>query len=180
MADLFEQIVSDYLTEKGYLTKLNVNYRRADGWQSGSDIDVLALHKLDYNVVVGECKSWQGGISGDKMLDPNAKGAEQEKGYFKAIFDPEWEEGLARKVEEEFGTRKFTYTIFCTKLNGPSEQLKKRPVAGNRIEIVTLSEIVHETVERLKAKKNQSVEPTTLGRFVQLFIAAKIDLPAAI
>ena len=31
MADLFEQIVADYLTEEGYLTKLNVNYRKADG-----------------------------------------------------------------------------------------------------------------------------------------------------
>ena len=37
MADFFEQVVADYLTEKGYVTKLNVNYRKPDGKQSGSD-----------------------------------------------------------------------------------------------------------------------------------------------
>ena len=42
MADLFEQLVADHLTEEGYLCKMNVNYRKADGKQSGSDIDVLA------------------------------------------------------------------------------------------------------------------------------------------
>ena len=71
MADLFEQIVADYLTGKGYLTKLNVNYRKADGKQSGSDIDVLAVHGKDHTVIVGDCKSWQAGFSGDWMLSCN-------------------------------------------------------------------------------------------------------------
>ena len=68
MAGLFEQIVADYLTWKGYLTKLNVNYRKADGKQSGSDIDVLAVHGMNHTVIVGDCKSWQMGFSGDWMV----------------------------------------------------------------------------------------------------------------
>ena len=176
MADLFEQIVADYLTEKGYLTKLNVNYRKADGRQSGSDIDVLALNGKDQTVIVGDCKSWQMGFSGDQMLTSNTQSAKQYKGYFKAIFIPEWGEGLARQVEKEFGTREFTYTIYCTRPVGSSEQLKKHTVAGNRIEVVPLADIIRETVHRVKAKGNKSVEPTTLGRFVQLLLAARIDL----
>lgn len=177
MVDLFEQIVADYLTGKGYLTKLNVNYRKADGKQSGSDIDVLAIHGKDHTVIVGDCKSWQVGFSGDWMLTSKTKSAERDKGYFKAIFISEWAEGLARQVKKEIGTRKFTYTIYCTRLDGLSEQLKKRTVAGNRIEVVPLADIIRETVHRVKAKKNKSVEPTTLGRLVQLLLAARIDLP---
>lgn len=178
MAEFFEQIVADYLTGKGYLTKLNVNYRKADGKQSGSDIDVLALHQKQHSVIVGDCKSWQKGFSGDWVwkLNPDAKGAEREKGYFKPIFQKEWAEGLARKVEEEFGTREFPYTIYCTKLDGPSEELKKQTVAGNPIDVVRLADIVQETVQRIQAKKDKSVEPTMLGRFVQLLLAAGIAL----
>ena len=176
MAEFFEQIVADYLTEKGYLTKLNVNYRKADGKQSGSDIDVLALHRKQHSVIVGDCKSWQMGFSGDWMLTSPTKGAERDKGYFKPIFRKEWAEGLARKVEEQFGTRDFTYTIYCTKLVGLSKELKKQTVAGNPIDVVQLADIVQDTVQRVKAKKDQSVEPTMLGRFVQLLLAARIEL----
>ena len=176
MAEFFEQIVADYLTEKGYLTKLNVNYRKADGRQSGSDIDVLALHQKQHSVIVGDCKSWQMGFSGDWMLTSTTKGAERDKGYFKPIFQKEWAEGLARKVEEQFGTRDFTYTIYCTKLDGSSEELKEQTVAGNPIDVVRLADIVQETAQRVEAKKDKSVEPTMLGRFVQLLLAAGIAL----
>jgi hypothetical protein len=176
MADLFEQIVADYLTEKGYLTKLNVKYRKEDDKGSDSDIDVLAVHGRDHTVVVGDCKSWQYGFAGDWMLDPTRQSSERQRGYFKAVFLPEWAEGLARRVQEEFGTRKFTYTIYCTWLDGQCTQLKQRTVAGNQIDVVTLTDIICETVQRIKAKKTRSVEPTTLGRFVQLLLAAKIEL----
>ena len=79
-------------------------------------------------------------------------------------------------MEEQFGTRDFTYTVYCTKLDGSSEELKKQTVAGNPIDVVGLADIVQETVQRVKAKKDKSVEPTTLGRFVQLLLAAGIAL----
>ena len=41
---------------------------------------------------------------------------------------------------------------------------------------MSLADIVIETVQRVRDKKDKSVEPTTLGRFVQLLRAAKIDL----
>ena len=176
MAEFFEQIVADYLTEKGYLTKLNVNYRKADGKQSGSDIDVLALHQKQHSVIVGDCKSWQVGFSGDWILTSPSKAVDRERGYFKPVFQAEWAEGLARKVEEQLGTREFTYTIYCTKLDGPSDKFTKLTVAGNPIEVVELSNMVQDTAKRVAAKKDKSVEPTMLGRFVQLLLAAGIAL----
>ncbi|MCH7705552.1 MAG: hypothetical protein IIB33_00700 [Chloroflexi bacterium] len=177
MAEFFEQLVADYLTGKGYITKLNVNYRKADGKGSGSDIDVLALHGQTHEVIVGDCKAWQGGVWGDWMLDRTVTSTEWQRNHFKAIFKPEWAEGLAKQVETEFGTRKFTYMVFCAKAKGSWEQLRKLKVAGNPIEVVQLHEMIRETATRVMHKGNKSVEPTTLGRMVQLMQAADIELP---
>ena len=183
MADLFEQLVADYLTEEGYLTRLNVNYRKADGKQSGSYIDVLALHRKDHRVIVGDCKSWQDGFWADWMLgklEDNNSSEQRQRDRFKAIFDPRWAEGLATKVEKELGTPRFTYVIYCTRRRGESQRLLEieRTVAGNPIKVVTLADMVRKTAERLDDKSDESVELTTLGRFVQLLRAAKIDLGA--
>ncbi|MBI4201648.1 MAG: hypothetical protein HY532_00850 [Chloroflexi bacterium] len=175
MANLFEQIVADYLTEKGYLTKLNVNYRKKDGRQTGSDIDVLAFHPITKAVIVGDCKSGNWGFSGDWLLGPS-KEVPRNQGYFKAIFRREWADGLAQKICDECGARDFTYTIYCTHLDGGFDEFKKRTVAGNPIEVVTLTDIIRETVQRIKNKPNKSVEPTMLGRFVQLLLNAKINI----
>ena len=178
MADLFEQLVADYLTEQGYLCKTNVNYRKADGKQSGSDIDVLALRQMPpHDVIVGDCKSWAYGFSGDWVLAGKNTAALANREYFKAIFQQVWEEGLALKVEQEFGTRQFTYVIYCTWKDGSCEQLEAREkVAGNPIRVVTLAEMIRDTVQRIRErkKKTRAVEPTTLGRFVQLLDHAKI------
>jgi len=80
------------------------------------------------------------------------------------------------KVESEFGTPDFTYVIYCAWLGGSSERLRARTVAGNPIKVVTLAEIISDTQDRVRAKPNRSVEPTTLGRFVQLQNAARINL----
>ncbi|MDA1348689.1 MAG: hypothetical protein O3A47_07465 [Chloroflexi bacterium] len=177
MADLFEQFVSDYLTENGYLTKLNVGYCKADGKGSNSDIDVLAMHGKNQDVIVGDCKSWQGGFSGDWILESSTAGAERERGYFKPVFREECAQGLKKRVNEEFGVSDFVYKIFCARRFGGFERLTgERTVAGNPIEVVTLQDIVTQTVQRVKAKPNQSVEPTTLGRMVQLLLAADVRL----
>ena len=89
----------------------------------------------------------------------------------------EWAQGLAQQVYHEFGTRKFTYVIYCTTARGYWEELLKRTVAGNPIEVVPLHDIIRETVQRVEGKKNKSVEPTTLGRMVQLLLASSIELP---
>jgi hypothetical protein len=144
--------------------------------QTGSDINVLAIHEKDHNVIVGDCKGVSWGFSGDWLLGAGNI-VERNQGFFKAIFDQEWATGLANKVEEEFGTREFTYTIYCTYLDGGFEKLKnQKDVAGNHIEVVTLADIIRETVQRIKDKPDGSVEPTTLGRFVQLLRTDKIDL----
>ena len=184
MADLFEQLIADYLTDDGYLCELNVNYRKADGKGSYSDIDVLALRKRPpHDVIVADCKSWGAGLWGDWLLDDESKSGVAERTYFKAIFQSEWAEGLANKVEEELGTRKFAYTIFCTRINqspkyGGVSQLEQRLVAGNPIRVVPFASVIEKTVERLRIKKRRSraVEPTTLGRIVQLLDHAQIDL----
>lgn len=179
MANLFEQIVADYLTGQGYLTKLNVNYRKADGKQTGSDIDVLAFHPMDRKVIVGDCKGVSWGLWGDWMVTGKDYGADRERRSFKAIFESEWAEGLAAKVKEEFGTPEFTYTVFCTYKADTCEELLKRTVEGNPIKIVLLADVIRETVQRVQAKKDRSVEPTTLGRFAQLLNYACEELDFA-
>ena len=175
MANLFEQIVADYLTGAGYLTKLNVNYRKEDGGQTGSDIDVLAFHPTTKKVVVGECQAGAEGFSGNWLVRRDIKSPERIRGFFKPIFQREWATGLADKVEDEFGTRKFTYTIYCTHLDGEFNVLQEsQDVDGNPIEVVTLADSIHGTVQRIKSKPDASVEPTTLGRFVQLLHTARI------
>ena len=181
MADLFEQLVSDYLTEEGYLTRLSVNYRKADGKQTGSDIDVLARRmRPPHDIIVGDCKSWQEGFWADWMLTGDRGGRDRQRDRFKAIFIPEWEQGLAMKVEKEFETPEFTYVIFCTQRRGESQRLLEieQTVAGNPIKVVTLGEMVRKTVARLREKSDESVEPTTLGRLAQLLLAAEINLGA--
>lgn len=102
--------------------------------------------------------------------------ARRVQGYFKAIFKTEWEEGLVKKVNEEFGTKKFTYMIYCTWRAGDDDQLRARTIAGNRITIVTLKDIFKRTVQRINDKPDKSVEPTTLSRFVQLVKATGMEL----
>ena len=113
MADLFEQIVADYLTGKGYLTKLNVNYRKADGKQTGSDIDVLAFHPTKRKVIVGDCKSWQWGFAGDRVLSSNSQDPRFNQEYFKAIFREGGQKGwLARwKRSLEHESLRIRFTV---------------------------------------------------------------------
>ena len=180
MPDLFEQLVGDYLTEKGYLCKFNVNYRKIDGKQTGSDIDVLAKRqKAPHDVIVGDCKSWVGGFWGDWLLkEPPTTSSLRERGRFKALFQKEWAEGLAAKVKTEFGTEKFTYTIYCARLRDASSALRNLKVEGNPVRVVTLDQMIRETEQRLidRSEQTNSVEPTTLGRFVQLMRHAGIKL----
>ena len=179
MPDLFEQLVGDYLTAKGYLCKFNVNYRKADGRQSGSDIDVLAKRlKRPHDVVVGDCKSWVDGVWTDWTAAGLTKSAKDQQYYFKAIFDGQWSEGLKRKVQEECGTSRFTYVVYCARLRDSGQAFRNRSVAGNPIQVVTLAEIVREAQSDLekKSKHTNAVEPTTLSRFVQLMRHAGIKL----
>ena len=180
MPDLFEQLVGDYLTEKGYLCKFNVNYRKADRKQTGSDIDVLAKRqKPPHDIIVGDCKSWGEGLWGDWMLkEPPKKDILRERDRFKPLFRKEWRDGLAEKIKAEFGTERFTYTIYCARLREQSSALGKLHVGGNPVRIVTLAEMIFETEKRLgiRSEETDSVEPTTLGRFVQLMRHAHISL----
>ena len=175
MPDLFEQLVGDYLTGKGYLCNFNVSYRKADGRGAGSDIDVLAMRQPPpHDVIVGECKSWEVGVRGQRMVD---NPAHTDRRYFKPLFEEEWADGLAAKVREEFGQKKgSTYVIYCARLRDDGDALRKRRVAGNRVQVVTLDEMIRDTNQRLDDKQNHSVEPTTLGRFVQLMRHAGIKL----
>ena len=180
MPDLFEQLVGDYLTEKGYLCKFNVNYRKADNKQTGSDIDVLARRqKRPHKILVGDCKSWGEGLWGDWMLqEPPKPAILRQQDRFKPLFRQEWADGLAAKIKTEFGTERFIYTIYCARLRGQSRDLRKLRIGGNPVRVVTLAEMVSETEQRLveRSKQTDSVEPTTLGRFVQLMRHAGIKL----
>ena len=178
MPDLFEQLVGDYLTAKGYVCKFNVNYRKADGKQSGSDIDVLAIRqKRPHDIIVGDCKSWVAGVWPDWMTTEPIKAAKaKDRSYFKAIFEKQWTEGLERKVLDECGTNRFSYVVYCARLGDSGRAFEALSIGGNPIRVVPLAKMIHETEQRLadRSKQTDSVEPTTLGRFVQLMRHASI------
>lgn len=184
MADLFEQLVADYLTEKGYLCMLNVPYRKADGKQSASDIDVLARNrKPPFDVIVADCKSWADGFWGDWLVDDKSKSGVSQRQYFKALFEEQWQVGLLSKVQEEMATTEFVYTIFCTRIRSNANyegvtKLTQRTVGENPIRVITLAEMLQETDGRLveRSKTTDAVEPTTLGRFVQLIRHSQVRI----
>ena len=180
MPDLFEQLVGDYLTAKGYLCRYNVNYRKLDNRQSGSDIDVLAvLQRPPHDVIVGDCKSWVDGVWPDWMAaQPIIASKARARSYFKAIFEDQWTKGLERKVGDERGTDRFSYVLYCAWHGDSDGAFQAISIGGNPIRVVTLAEMIRETEEHLdkRSKETKSVEPTTLGRFVQLMRHAGIKL----
>ena len=116
------------------------------------------------------------GLWGDWIVEGNTKGAKRERQYFKAVFQPEWAEGLANKIMEEFGTQRFTYIIYCARKDGPLGKLESLTVADNPVKVVDFASIIQQTVERIGRKTTGSVEPTTLGRFIQLLRHARVTV----
>jgi hypothetical protein len=172
-----------------------------------SDIDVLAvnLNKTGAERVrVISCKSYQYGFNPEHWFhllslegavgkDKIVSGRPAWK-HHRELCIPKWGKALARKVKEETMSSDFTWILVVTKLQGENaihwknkfesnssfiENLKLDATSSIKIEIITVSELVKEYLERTTnagIRISTTVESTQFGRLLQVLTAAEIEL----
>ena len=167
-----------------------------------SDIDILAVSNIKKGldkVLAVTCKSWQDGFKCKywiKELENEATYNERSSDfkprekwkYFRELVSDKWMEAFIDKIEGETGQRDFTYIIALTKISGPEEDRKlieKSEILVNRfkakrskvkVKMLTLKEIIDDYSIRIKDKKTTSLEPTDVGRLLQLINAAGLEI----
>jgi hypothetical protein len=188
--DILEQLVDDWLQALGYFTRHNIKFKpRADHPEFESqqdsvpsDIDVIAINPLKQGperVIVVTCKSWQEGFNARtniSKIEENKKqsGREAWRG-FRELARPKWSEAFMKAVEDATGTRTFQYLIAVTSLKGDKTLWEKHStfsaaLGGNRIGIVTLTEMANEVTSKLTT----TVAASAFGRTLQLLKAAGV------
>ena len=193
--DILEQLVEEFLLHRGYFVRHNVKFLPRKSHRdfvtkldsNHSDIDVLAFHPRlpgTDRVWAVSCKSWQSGFHPlgkiAEITEKKKRGGREAWKGFRELASPKWSEGFIDAVEEATGQRKFTYVTAVTKLLGKDDCAdcweKHQPFSaameGNPIKLITLREMLKEVSGKLKT----TLAGTELGRTLQLFIAAGIDL----
>jgi hypothetical protein len=149
-----------------------------------SDIDVLAIHpKLDgpERVIAVSCKSWQQGfnpaseiaaIEADKVV--RGRKAWQ---AFRELCVPKWSESFIDAVKQATGTDRFTYVLAVARVIGDKSVWESHSpfidaLRGNPLRIITFADMVTEIHEEL----GTTLAATEVGRMLQMFRAARIDL----
>lgn len=192
--DILEQLVDDYLQAKGYFTRHNVKFKprpdhpafnsREDS--NHSDIDVLGLHPRltgPERVVAVSCKSWQSGfnVAGTlSALEANkvVSGREAWK-FFRELLQPKWSEAFIAAVEDESGSREFTYVTAVTTIKGDRALWENHSrfmdaMGGNPVRIWALGEMLAEMFPALTT----TLASSHLGRTLQLIKASGWSAPA--
>jgi hypothetical protein len=190
--DILEQLVEEFLIHRGYFVRHNVKFLpRKDHADfsskldsNHSDIDVLAFNPLRQGadrVWAVSCKSWQSGFDPAVKIEEIEQnkivsGREAWKG-FRELVSPKWSEAFIAAVQKATGESSFTYVTAVTKLIGDAAKWEqhhsfRRALADNPIKIVTLREMLEEVYGQLKT----TLAGTELGRMLQLFRAAGIQI----
>jgi hypothetical protein len=199
---ILEQIVDDwFVSQKGFFTKHNIKFRPSerdkqyDPKQDSvhSDIDTLAFNanaKAYERVCVVSCKSWQGGFDFRRWVqgltkEPNeadkTKKKRQEWKYFRELVVPKWTKAFVDAVENETGTKQFTYYLVCTKTRGNKEDFENCSIFKERLKaqgadvkfkVMTFSHLFNEYFARFRNRKNTTLEATAVGRLLQLIKAS--------
>lgn len=190
--DILEQLVEEFLIHRGYFVRHNVKFlprkdhadfsSRHDS--NHSDIDVLAFNPRSRGadrVWAVSCKSWQSGFDPAVKIEQIERnklvsGKEAWKG-FRELVIPKWSEAFIGAIQEATGQRSFTYITAVTKLIGDAAQWEQNPsfrkaLDNNPIKIVTLREMI----EEVSSKLNTTLAGTELGRMLQLFRAAGVEI----
>ena len=189
--DILEQIVEEYLIQKGYFVQHNIKYRpskdhpnyesRADAVHS--DIDVVGIHPLrcdERRVVAVNCKSWQDGFRPQALIkaidkDGNYFGKPAWK-YFRELKVDKWSKSFICRIKDVTGESRFTHITAVTRLIGKKEIWEehkpfRRAIGDNSLQILTLSEMI----EEFRANLTTTLARTEVGRILQLFSAANIE-----
>ena len=190
--DILEQLVEEYLTHKGYFVRHNIKYlprkdhpdyeTKQDS--NHSDIDVLALNPnltgAD-RVWAVSCKSWQHGFNPISELNSVREGkvirGREAWRFYRELVKPKWSEAFLNVIEENTGTRRFTYVLAVANLNGDKSVWEQAPefkeaLEGNPIRIVTFREIVEEISREL----GTTLASTEVGRMLQMFKTSGLDI----
>lgn len=190
--DILEQLVEEFLIHRGYFVRHNLKFLpRADHPDfvraqdsNHSDIDVLAYHPLKRGadrVWAVSCKSWQKGFNPRAEIDAIEKGKilrgrEAWQG-FRELVKPKWSEAFVDAVAAATGQKSFTYVTAVTRIIGDRACWERRPefiaaMAGNAVRLIGLKEMLEEVYGTL----GTTVAGTELGRTLQLFRAARVDV----
>lgn len=190
--DILEQIVEEYLIHKGYFVQHNVKFlprkdhpdfdKKKDS--NHSDIDVLAYHPTlrgRNKVIAVSCKSWQSGFNPASELsaievNKIRRGKEAWHG-FRELVVPKWSEAFVTAIRNATGTNRFTYVLAVARVIGdkaPWETYQPfiDAIGGNPIRIITFHEIVTEIYQKL----GTTLAATEVGRLLQMFRAAGLDI----
>ncbi|MEX0328909.1 MAG: hypothetical protein AB3N07_09320 [Ruegeria sp.] len=190
--DILEQIVEEYLVHKGYFVQHNLKFlpRKdhpdfiSNQDSNHSDIDVVGIHPTlegDRKVVVVSCKSWQSGFNPASEIDAleNNKTRRGRKAWqaFRELTVPKWSEAFIDAVQHSTGTSRFTYFLAVAKLSGDREISEgympfQTALGGNPVKILTFGEMVNE----IQAQLTTTLAATEVGRMLQMFQAAGIDI----
>jgi len=151
-------------------------------------------------VHVVSCKSWQGGFRIKEWLNvleseasynkkkPDSFQKKEPWKLFRELISDKWIDSFLRILMQETGQTDFTYIIAVTKINGSekekerlenSEIIKKRfkkKKSNIKIRILTLESIIDHIKKRIEDKETPVIESTDVGRIMQLFYAAKIEM----
>lgn len=194
--DILEQIVEEYLIQKGYFVQHNIKYRPKENHPNFdlrkdsvySDIDIIGIHPLLRNkrkVVAVSCKSWQAGFNPKSLIDAinNSKNHAGRPAWkiFRELTVPKWSEAFIDKVQEVTGEDQFTHVTAITRLNGDRKHWEEYEpfhdaIRGNSLQVLTLAKMIKE----FQTNVTTTLARTEVGRILQLLIAAKININTGI
>lgn len=190
--DILEQIVEEYLINEGYFVQHNIKFLpRTDHPDyvqnldsNHSDIDVLGYHPKKTGpkkVMAVSCKSWQSGFIPASYLDKikhNKKIAGREAWKsFRELTSPKWSQGFCDAVYAATCEKSFTYVLAVSHCKGDATLWEQEPgfrqaLNGNPIMVLSFSRMV----ERIGDGLGTTLAATEVGRLLQMFNAAKIDI----
>ena len=190
--DILEQIVEEYLIHKGYFVQHNIKFKprqdhpdfvsRQDS--NHSDIDVVGYHPIidgERKVMVVSCKSWQEGFHPTAIIDAiiNEKevGGREAWKAFRELTKPKWTEAFHKAIKDATGEEQFTYVTAVTRLRSNKDVWENHALFhdalnGNPLTIMTFREMVTE----IQAELTTTLAATEVGRMLQLFSAAKMNV----
>lgn len=191
--DILEQLVEEFLIHRGYFVRHNLKFlpRKdhpdfiSNQDSNHSDIDVLGFNpklKGADRILAVSCKSWQTGLNPEqkiRQIESNkiVSGREAWRG-FRELVSPKWSEAFIKAINDATGESAFTYVTAVTTIQGSPREVWERylpfisAMGGNPIKVITLREMLHEVSGEL----THTVAGTELGRTLQLFKAAGLDL----
>ena len=190
--DILEQIVEEYLIHKGYFVQHNIKFRPRKNHpdfdskkdSNHSDIDVIGYHPKkdgEQKVMVISCKSWQEGFYPAAIIDAIQKnkevGGREAWKAFRELTVHKWTEAFLKAIKDTTGEDRFTYVTAVTHLRGNQDIWGKHPpfrdaLGGNSLTILTFRKMVTE----IRSGLTKTLAATEVGRMLQLFSAAGIDI----